>query len=141
MTEPLSAHQLETLHVMAEWFMPAVNGYPTNAEADPDGSSLLLALDQLRPMLPAILRAADDAGREEVDTYLNRIDATQADTYELLRTLFVGRYLMCRPVWDKLGYTGKKPLPIGQIEFDNDFSDGILEPVIARGKIYRPTPA
>lgn len=140
MTEVLTAQQVDTLHAMAEWFMPAVEGYPSNDDADPDGSVLLLALDQLRPLLPAIAAALDCAAREGVTSYLQRIDATEADTYELLRTLLIGRYLMCRPVWDVLGYTGRRPSPIQLAEYENEFTDGILEPVLARGKIFRPTP-
>lgn len=140
MSPGLSDSQRHTFHELADWFMPTVDGFPSNADADPDDEALDLALDQLKPLMPEINAALDAAAQRGADRYLPDIAESDPETYELLRTLLIGRYLMCRSVWDVLGYTGKKPLPIHQAEFDHDFDDGVLDLAIARGKTYRPTP-
>lgn len=140
MSQGLTAAQLSAALEMAEWFMPPTPGFPTNADADPDMSVLRLVLDQFRPSMPQITAALDQAAQEETDTYLRRIRDGDTLTYELLRVLFIGRYLSCRPVWAVLGYTGRRRLPIQPGDAERDLQDGILDPVVARGKIFRPTP-
>lgn len=50
----------------------------------------------------------------------------------------MGAYLI--RVWRRLGYPGRKPTPVLDDEADFYLDGGLLEPVIARGPIYRPTP-
>lgn len=141
----LTSAELATAREMADWFMPATPGFPSSREADPDESVLHLVLEQLRPVraqLAAAFDAAalDAAAADGVDGYLSRLREQDSETYELLRVLFVGRYLTCRPVWRLLGYDGRRPHPIKPGEAERDLDDDILGPTVALGKIYRPTP-
>jgi len=137
----LTESQLQTARAVAEWFIPSAKGFPATAEADPDERVLHLVLAQLEPVLPDITAALDAAAGHDITAYLNRLEQEQPEAFELLRVLFVGRYLTCRPVWELLGYTGRRPTPVREGEAEKDLAGGLLDPVIARGKIYRPTPA
>ena len=143
MITALTSAELAAARQMADFFMPATPGFPSSSEADPDESVLRLVLEQLRPVLPEIAAALDAApidGGDGVDGYLRRLRDQDAETYELLRVLFVGRYLTCRPVWRILGYNGRRPHPIQPGEVEHDLEGDILLPVQVAGKIYRPTP-
>ncbi|MDJ0459844.1 hypothetical protein PUN71_021785 [Arthrobacter sp. NQ7] len=140
MTSILTPERTETARKIAEWFVPQVDGYPTTAEADPDNSVLNLVLDQLQSHWTVIGEALDAAQDADVPEYLERLAAEEPATYGILRTVFVGRYLTCRPVWEVLGYTGRRPVPILPGEAEKFLEGGLLEPVRSRGKIYRPTP-
>ncbi|NUH40166.1 hypothetical protein HUF15_25975 [Streptomyces samsunensis] len=137
----LSPAQLRTARRMADWFMPEVPGFPTNAEADPDESVLRLVLDELHPHTGSIFSSLDAVVDGDIGDYLAHLGTDAPERYELLRILFIGRYLACRPVWSVLGYTGRRPLPIQPGEAEAHLRDDLLGPVRSRGKVYRPTPA
>lgn len=121
----------------AEWFLPPNEQYPTFAAADPNRQVLALVLDQLVPLeteLRAALAAIPEYG---VADYLDNLPAAAPDHFDMLRTLCLGWYFTCRPVWHVLGYTGRRPIPIRAGEAEEYLSDGLLAPVVERGKIYR----
>ncbi|MBO0824264.1 MAG: hypothetical protein J2P27_10470, partial [Actinobacteria bacterium] len=136
----LTQSQLITARAMAQWFTPPAPGFPSAAEADPDEHVLGLVLDQLEPVLPGIVDALDAAAGQDITAYLEQMEREQPERFALLRVLFVGRYLTCRPVWELLGYPGRLPAPVRAGEAEQDLAGGLLNPVISRGKIYRPTP-
>ena len=140
MSGTFTEQQLATVRAMTAWFLPPTPGFPDSTKADPDGSVLRLVADQLEPVLPQIVAALDAAHGRDVNAYLPTLEAERAEAFEWLRILIIGHYLTCRPVWDVLGYTGRRPVPIRPGEAEADLADGLLEPAIARGKIYRPTP-
>jgi len=125
---------------MAEWFMPPAEGLPTTAEADPGERVLHLVLDQLQPVLPDITAALDAAAGLDTAAYLELLEREQPAVFDRLRVLFIGRYLTCRTVWELLGYMGRRPVPVLEGEAEKDLEGGLLDPVISRGKICRPTP-
>lgn len=136
----LSDEQYAILAKMADWFIGPVEGFPSTEEADPENAVLHLALEQLRPLHDELVAAINAANGVDIDHYLADLEDRGAPEFEYLRTLLVGRYLSCRPVWKVLGYTGRRPIPIRQGEADEYLSGGLLDAPIARGKIYRPTP-
>lgn len=135
----LSPSQHDAAAAVAAWFFPPSADYPSSDQADPDGSVLLMVLEQLRPLRAQILAAINAVRLSDVNSHMVDLEDSDADAFELLRVLFVGRYLSCKPVWEMLGYTGRKPRPILEGEADMYLRDGLVEPAIARGKVYRPT--
>lgn len=136
----LTDAQLEILDTMSEWFIGPVDGFPTVAEADPENAVLRMALEQLSPLHAEITAAIDGASGLDVAAYLSDLEARGTPAFEILRTLLIGRYLSCRPVWKILGYSGRRPIPIRPGEAEEYLPAELLAPVRARGKIYRPTP-
>ncbi|MUL81861.1 MULTISPECIES: hypothetical protein [unclassified Mycolicibacterium] len=138
MTFTLSDAEHRALLSAAGWFLPPSDKYPTFAVADPDNAVLALVLEQLEPLedeIRAVLAGVPDEG---VEGNMTALEESSPEQFEILRTLCLGWYFTCRPVWNVLGYTGRRPVPIGAGEAEQYLSGGILDAVIQRGKIYRP---
>ena len=134
----LSPAERVALLAAAQWFLPPDNAYPSFAEADPDDQVLHLVLEQLAPLQDEIHAALAAVPAGDVEEYMGGLSDADAAQFETLRTLCLGWYFTCRPVWELLGYTGRRPVPITEGEADHHLRGGILDPVIERGKIYRP---
>lgn len=128
-----------TLVRVADWFLPDLERYPRLADADPDGGVLELVLSQLAPLQEAIVAALADVPADGLDHYLTALESSDAEQFVLLRTVCLGWYLTCRPVWTALGYTGRTPTPISPGDAEGFLRDDVLAPVRMRGKIFRPT--
>lgn len=137
---PLGSAQLETLHRLAAVLTPGGDGLPSAADADPDGKVLQLALHHLARDLDVLRAVLDQASEADPAAYLDALADRSPDQFEVLRRLLVCRYLTCRPVWDVLGYHGRRPSPPAAGEAEEFLSDGILDAVVARGPRYLPTP-
>lgn len=129
--------ELATLRTVTDWFLPALDGYPSLTEADPDERVLALVLSQMTPHSEAITAALAAVPTDDVDAHLTQLPSRDEEQFLLLRTLCLGWYLTCRPVWAALGYPGRVPNPISPGEADHDLRDGILDAVRLRGKIFR----
>ena len=137
MTLQLNVIELEALRRVTDWFLPALDGYPSLADADPDGRVLTMVLTQLVPLGEAITAALAAVPDDGVDAHMTELHGRDEDGFILLRTLCLGWYLTCRPVWAALGYPGRLPVPVAPGDADYDLRDGLLEPVRRRGKIFR----
>ena len=137
MTLQLNAIERKSLRRVTDWFLPALDGYPSLAIADPDERVLALVLTQLEPLGEAITAALAAVPSDGVDAHMTELHDRDEDGFILLRTLCLGWYFTCRPVWVALGYPGRVALPIAPGDADYDLRDGILDPVRLRGKIFR----
>ena len=137
----LTSDQQATMLDVAAWFLPGISSYPPVDAVDSDGSILELVLQELRPWRRTIQSCLDSARNHDMGTYLQALQQDDLEAYEALRTLVLGRYLTAPEVWATLGYTGRRPSPIGVGEAERWLSPDLLQPVLDRGKIYRPTPS
>lgn len=143
MTAPVlpSDEQTTILRRLGDALVPATEGMPSFSEADKSGRFLTRAFEAAPHFGLQALAAADGLGAEEPFSYLQRLETAQPQTFAALHLLLVGAYLINRRVWRRLGYPGRKPTPVLDDEAEFYLEGGLLEPVIARGPIYRPTPA
>jgi hypothetical protein len=137
---PPSAQQVAVLRRLGDVLVPAADGMPSFSEADKSGRFLLRAFEAAPHFGQEALAAADELDAEEPLAYLQRLEADQPEMFAALHLLLVGAYLINRRVWRRLGYPGRKPTPVLDDEAEFYLEDGLLEPVIARGPIYRSTP-
>ena len=125
----------ETLAALADVLIPAAEGMPSASEAGATGSLLDEVLrvrgDLEEPLATLTAAAANKDPRVEVD----RLKADEAELFEALTTAIAGGYFMSDDVRARLAYPGQQAL---QLEDDHD--PALLQPVIDRGPIYRPTP-
>ncbi len=135
-----SDQQVAMLRRLGDTLVPAVDGMPSFSEADKSGRFLSRAFEALPHFAVLVLAAADGLGAQAPLDYLRRLEAEQPDTFAALHLTLVGAYLVNRRVWRRLGYPGRKPTPVLDDEAEFFLEGGLLEPVIARGPIYRPTP-
>jgi hypothetical protein len=83
-------------------------------------------LDSIKGIDPAMavarLRAEDPAG------------------FGVLAEVVAGGYFLNPQVRSAIGYPGQQSVPIHQEEPPDYEQDGLIASVIARGRVYRPTP-
>lgn len=135
-----SDEQTAILRRLGDILAPASETMPSFSEADKSGRFLARAFEVLPDLGMSALAAADGLGDAEPHGYLERLQADEPDTFSALHLVLVGAYLINRRVWRRLGYPGRKPTPVLDDEAGFYLEGGLLDPVIARGPIYRPTP-
>lgn len=136
----VSECQRETLAGLADVLVPAAEGMPAASEAGVAGRWLdrvLRARPDLGPELVRVLAEAE--GRAPV-AEIRRLQEEDEAGFGVLALVVTGGYYLNPKVRKLIGYPGQKPNPPYPDEADYYLSDGLLDPVLARGPIYRPTP-
>jgi hypothetical protein len=133
----LTPAQRERLARLADVLMPAGSGLPAASEVDVHLQWIdqaIAAAPMFAPALLAALQATDDP-----QAAIERLRTQQPQVFMGFAFLVSGAYLMHPKVRQCLGYEGlaleAKPPLEGESEYY--LEDGLLEPVLARGAIYR----
>lgn len=128
------------LAALADALIPAGDGMPSASEAGVAGEwldAILTAEPGFGPPLAAVLEQADvgDPAGE-----LRRIETTDPAGHGTLTTVVAGAYFLNPEIAAKVGYPGRRAIPVDAIETADWLEDGLLDSVRSRGPIYRPTP-
>ena len=130
--------QRAVLAGLADVLIPAGDGMPSASAAAVAGQGLdqvLAAVPGLAAGLADVLAAAKGREPAEVVASLARTDPA---AYGVLTEVVTAAYFMNPDVRKAVGYTGQGPSPLDpRVDY---MEDGLLESVIKRGRIYRPTP-
>ena len=86
--------------------------------------------------LAARLAACRDV---ELDTELRRLAEIPESGFDVLSSVLAGAYLLTPEVRRAVGYPGQAQRPAPFDEAAEQIMSGILDPVVARGPVYRPT--
>ena len=78
--------------------------------------------------------AADAAGA------LRKIETTDPGGWGALTTVVAGAYFLNPEIAQRVGYPGRRAIPIDADAEPDWAQDGLLASVKARGPVYRPTP-
>jgi hypothetical protein len=123
---------------LADVLIPAGDGMPSASAAAvaEEGLNLVLAaVPSLEASLADVLARARGRDPAEVVASLARTDPA---AFGILTEVVTAAYFMNPAVREAVGYTGQGPSPIDpRVDY---MEDGLLESVIKRGPIYRPTP-
>ena len=133
------AHRAQ-LGAIADVLIPAGSGMPSASEAGVAGQYLdevLTSLPDLRDALDTTLAAVDGLGAEEAIAVLRNDPAG----WGVLTAVVPGAYFMNPAIREAIGYPGLERRPIDENAEPDYNQDGLLDSVIARGPVYRPTPA
>lgn len=136
----ISAGQKETFAGLADVLIPAGSGMPS-------GSEVLVGrgmLDQVLSIRPDVVEPlgkllAEAEGRDAA-AEVERLRTGDAEAYAMLTTVVGGGYFLDDEVRAAIGYEGQRAIPLPQPEVPDYEQDGLLQSVIDRGPIYRPTP-
>ena len=134
----LEANERTTLAALADVLIPADEGFPAASEAGVAGEGLdqvLAVRPDLMEPLKKLLTAARGRPAAEFVAELQRSDAV---AFGILADLVPGAYFLNPAVRAKLGYAGQTAKPIDPRH--DDIDPELLQSVIGRGPIYRPTP-
>lgn len=115
-------------------------GLPSASGADVHGKWIDRALAARPDIVDAVHAVLTLLG--EPASELERLRKDDPATFDRFAYIVSGAYLMNPRVRKLLGLPGNAPKPNPAYPDESDYylSDGILDPVIARGPIYRPTP-
>jgi hypothetical protein len=116
------------LDALADALIPREGGMPSATEAGATGRWLDAVLEA-RPDLRAPLEGI--AAHETIETLPERDPAG----WTALTSAVVAAYYFNPEVCERIGYAGQRALPLGAPDHE-----GLLDSVVARGPVYRPTP-
>ena len=123
---------------LADALIPAGDGMPAASAAGVAEQGLdqvLAAVPSLEARLADVLAQAKGRAPAEVVASLARSDPA---AYGILTEVVAAAYFMNPDVRQAVGYAGQGPSPLDpRVDY---MEDGLLESVIKRGPIYRPTP-
>jgi hypothetical protein len=124
---------------LADELIPAGNGMPAASEAGVPNQwldAVLAARPDLLDGLRAVLQKSLDWPAAAAAVAYLRSDDPEA--FGVLAEITAAAYFMNPAVQRAIGYAGQGPRPIDPRP--DYLDDDLLEPVIRRGPIYRPTP-
>jgi hypothetical protein len=134
----LDLTQRSVLAGLADVLIPAGDGMPSASAAAVATEGLdqvLAAVPSLEASLADVLAKAK--GREPSE-FVASLARTDPAAYGVLTEVITAAYFMNPDVRQAIGYTGQGPTPLDpRVDY---MEDGLLESVIKRGPIYRPTP-
>lgn len=136
----MTSEQRAVLAALADALLPAADGMPAASEVDVPGKWMDRALRARPDLEPELLRVLDGGSQPDPENRLAQLRGDDPAALETLVLLVTGAYYMHPRVRKLIGYPGQKATPEYPDEAEYYLSDGLLDPVLARGPIYRPTP-
>jgi hypothetical protein len=134
----LTSTERQLFAALADLLIPAGNGFPSASEAGVanEGLDQLLTVrpDLLDALKSLLLRAKDRPANE----FLRDLQTNDPAAFGVLAESVPGAYFLNGDVRAKLKYNGQNPRAIDP--HADYLDDGLLQSVIDRGPIYRPTP-
>ena len=125
---------------LADALFPSWNGMPAASEVDVAGRWLDRVLRVRPDLLAELERLLARAADEPPEVALRRLEEEDPAGLDVLVTAVAGAYTMSPKVRRRLGYPGQRPRPAYPDEAEWDLRDGLLDPVLTRGRIYREPP-
>jgi hypothetical protein len=123
------------LDALADQLIPAEGGMPSASEAGATGrwlDAVLEARPDLRTPLEGL--AASTAGLDPAEAIAVLPERDPAG-WTALTSAVVAAYFFNPEVCERIGYQGQRARPLGPPDHE-----GLLDSVVARGPVYRPTP-
>jgi len=123
---------------LADVLIPAGEGFPSATGAGVAEGGLDEVLCCRPELAEPLQRLAGRASGREPRAFLEELKRTDPMAFGLFADFVGGAYFLNAGVREKLGYGGQTARPIDP--HPDYLDDGLLQSVIDRGLIYRPTP-
>ncbi|WP_420431051.1 hypothetical protein [Candidatus Poriferisocius sp.] len=137
-----TAIDLGRLEQLADIMLPAAHGMPSASEVGAVGSYLDEVLgwrgDLREPLVRAV--AALDSASFTIDRLAAYLQEDE-EAYVALTTAVAACYYLCPVVRDRIGYPGQVAKTYDPFAYTEWVADGLLDPVVERGPIWREAPA
>lgn len=133
-----NSSERSVLAALADVLIPADESFPSASAVGVAGEGLdqiLAARPDLGDGLKKILTQAQNREPAEI---ISDLQAKDPAAFGILAEIIPGAYFLNPQVRAALGYDGQSPHPIDPKP--DYLDDGLLQSVIDRGAIYRPTP-
>jgi hypothetical protein len=137
-TPVVDADLRDRLRRFADALIPEAHGMPSASSVGVAERQLDRVL-RARPDLAAPLaRALAEADPEDHDGSLERLRAGDREAHDALLLAVAGGYYIDQDVRRRLGYDGQKPVEVRPEIIPNYVDEGLIEPLLARGPVFRP---
>jgi hypothetical protein len=126
------------LRAFADRLIPAAHDMPAASEVGVADRQLDRVLAARPDLAVPLERALADADPDDWEGTLERLSASDREAHDALLTVVAGGYYIDPGVRRKLGYDGQQPVEVRPEIIPNYVEEGLIEPLLARGPIYRP---
>jgi hypothetical protein len=132
------ADQRAALAALADVLIPAGDGFPSASEAGVASEGL----DQVISFQPGIeaglMNVLEQSKTRPPVEAVVELQKNHPAAFGVLAEFVAGAYFLNPVVRARLGYAGQGPVPISP--HPDYLDDGLLQSVLSRGPVYRPTP-
>lgn len=136
----ISPEVRDQLRVLADALIPAAHGMPAASEVGVADRQLDNVLRARPDLLEPMSRAVGEADPANVEESLARMQAADPLAHDALLMTIVGGYYTHPDVRKRLAYDGQQPVEVRPEIIPNYVEEGLIDPVLERGPIYRPIP-
>lgn len=130
----------DTLAALGDVLVPAAEGMPSASEAKVSGKWLDRVVSARPDLEHDLVRVLREAQGKDPAAEIRRLQQSDESGFGTLALVITGGYYLNPKVRRLIRYPGQKPNPPYPDEADFYLEGGLLDPVIERGSIYRPTP-
>jgi hypothetical protein len=134
-----TSQERKRLAELADVLVPAADGHLSASQADVAGSGLDQFLATCPEMADGLREVMLKAGNGEAAAAVANLRTNYAAQFGILAEFAAGAYFLNCGVREAIGYAGQTGRPIDPAP--DYLENGLLDSVIHRGPIYRPTPA
>lgn len=136
----LEVEQRKALAAVAEVLIPGGEGMPSARAADVSKKWVDRVLEVRPDLYEPLVSGLSMLGDRDTAVELEGLRTGNRDVFNTLTLVVAGAYFLNPRVKKAMHYPGPKRTPALQDEAELYLEDGILDRVIGRGPIYRPTP-
>jgi len=131
----------ERLRAFADVLIPDAHDMPAASAVGVADRQLDVVLRARPDLVDALARALERVDPADHEGSLAKLHEQDPAAHDALLLTVVGGYYIDRDVRRRLGYTGQVPVEVRAEIIPNYVEEGLVEPLLARGPIYRPVPA
>lgn len=125
---------------LADVLIPAKDQYPSASQAGVAGVLLDVVLRSRADLYDDLRELLNEARGQDPSEFVWGLERENPEAFGVLTILVRGAYFMNPTVRRLFGYRGQLAEPIDYEARPEYLEDDILQPVIDRGPVYRPTP-
>ena len=132
------ADQRASLAALADVLIPAGDGFLSASEAGVAAEGLDQVISCQPGIAAGLMNVLENSKARPPAQVVADLQKNDHADFGVLAELVAGAYFLNPLVRARLGYTGQGPHPIDP--HPDYLDDGLLQSVLSRGPIYRPTP-
>lgn len=125
---------------LADYLIPAYGKMPSASAVEVQGDLLDKVLDARPDLLEGFKRGLAACGSGETGPQLNALMKEDGEAFHAVSLAASGAYYMADEVRKQLGYPGQEGGAYDPHETPEYLTNGMVERVVRRGSLYRPTP-
>jgi NDP-sugar pyrophosphorylase family protein len=128
----------DRLRRFADVLIPAAHGMPGAGEVGVADGQLDKVLAVRPDLAEPLARAVADVDPADHETSLARLRDSDLPAHDALLLVVAGGYYIDPDVRRRIGYDGQQPVEVRPEIIPNYVEEGLIEPLLARGPVYRP---